>query len=205
MKDFIILAGSPRRNGNTNSLVGEFVGELDRLGKSYSVLDLYDLNMKPCIACRQCQRDWTAPACSLGDDEVFDMIMNAGTIVLATPVYSWYCTAPAKALLDRCVYALNKYYGLPEIDGQTDEEGNPLRKRGPSLWKGKRFALIITCGYPPEKGADILEEGIKRYCKHSQLVFAGSYVGRHMGYDTVFLDEEKKTGVRAFARELAGE
>ena len=204
MKDFIILTASPRKNGNTNSLAREFVRELESQGKSYEALDLYDLDMKPCIACRQCQKDWTKPSCARGDDEVFRKVLDAKTIVLATPIYSWYCTAPAKAFLDRCVYALNKYYGDLDLDGKTDEDGNPLNKRGPSLWKGRKLALIMTCGYPPEKGADLLKEGIKRYCKHSQLEYAGSFIGRHAGYGTVFLDEDKKSGIRAFARELAG-
>ena len=205
MKDFIILAGSPRKSGNTNSLVREFVSELGERGKSYSILDLHDLNMKPCTSCRACQRDWTKPACALGDDEVFDAILDAKTIVLATPIYSWFCTPPVKALLDRCVYAMNKYYGVPENDDRTDEEGKPLNKRGPALWKGKRMALIMTCGYPPEKGADLLEEGMKRYCKHSQLAYVGSYTARNAGYFIEFCDEEKKAGVRAFARRLAEE
>ncbi len=203
MTDVLILAASPRKKGNTNWLAGEFTDELVSMGKSVKTLDLYDLNMRGCIACRSCQRDWTRPACALGDDEVFDEILNARTVVLATPVYSWYCTAPAKALLDRCVYALNKYYGTPDKDGQTDDDGQPLNKRGPSLWKGRKMALIATCGYPPDKGTDLLEEGIRRYCKHSQLVYAGAYIARHMGYRTSFPDEEKKAGVRAFARRLA--
>lgn len=191
MIDVVILAGSPRKNGNTNWLVSEFTGELDALGKSYRVLDLYDLDMKGCTACRSCQDDWERPACALGDDEVFDTILDAKAIVLATPVYSWYCTAPAKALLDRCVYALNKYYG---------DKG-----RGPSLWKGKRFALITTYGYPPEKGPDLLEEGMKRYCAHSQLEYAGSFGGRHEGYTEEFPSEEKKAGIIAFARKITEE
>ena len=188
MKDVIILAASPRKNGNTNWLVSEFTDELDVMGRSYEILDLYNLDMKGCIACRSCQRDWTRPACALGDEDVFDAILDAKAIVLATPVYSWYCTAPAKALLDRCVYAMNKYYG---------DAG-----RGPSLWEGKHFALIATCGYPPEKGADLLEEGLKRYCKHSQLEYAGSYTARHEGYTIDFPSEDKKSGIRAFARRI---
>ena len=191
MIDVVILAGSPRKNGNTNWLVKEFAGELDALGKSYKILDLYDLNMKDCIACRTCQKDWERPACAFGDDEVFDTILDAKAIVLASPIYSWYCTAPAKALLDRCVYALNKYYG---------DQG-----RGPSLWKGKRFALITTYGYPPEKGPDLLEEGMKRYCEHSQLEYAGSFGARHDGYTIDFPTEEKKAGIIAFARKITEE
>lgn len=127
--------------------------------------------------------------CRFRDDvpPLAEEVLQSDLLVLATPIYSWYCTPPMKALLDRLVYGLNKYYG--------DE-------RGPSLWKGKRVSLITTCGYRPEKGADLLEEGIRRYCKHSQLAYAGMLAERHLGYDTVFLDAEKEAHARAFARKL---
>jgi putative NADPH-quinone reductase len=87
-------------------------------------------------------------------------------------------------MLDRLVYAMNKYYG--------DE-------RGPSLWKGKTMALITTCGYRPEKGADLFEEGMKRYCRHSGLMYAGMLCERHLGYNTVFMDDEKRRHAEEFA------
>ena len=94
---------------------------------------------------------------------------------------------PMKALLDRLVYGMNKYYG---------------DKKGPSLWAGKDVALVSTCGYPPEKGADLWEAGMKRYCKHSQLRYLGMLCQRHLGYNTVFMDEEKAARARAFANGL---
>ena len=191
MIDIVILAGSPLKNGNTNWLVSRFAEELEALGKSCRILDLYELDMKDCTSCRSCQADWDKPSCALGDDEIFETVLDAKMLVLATPIYSWYCTAPMKAFLDRCVYALNKYYG---------DQG-----RGPSLWKGKRVALIATCGYPPEKGSDLLEEGLKRYCKHSQLEYAGSFTARHEGSRIDFQNEENKSGVKAFARRIMEE
>lgn len=108
-------------------------------------------------------------------------------LILATPIYSWSCTAPMKALLDRLVYGMNKYYG--------DE-------KGPALWKGKSVAMITTCGYPPEKGADLFEESMKRYCKHSQLVYEGMLSERDLGYKSVFKSDDKTERARAFARDL---
>jgi hypothetical protein len=64
------------------------------------------------------------------------------------------------------------------------------------------MALLLSCGYPPEKGADLFIQGMRRYCRHSGLVFAGSHTERHLGYGTVFMDAEKEARTRAFAREL---
>ena len=116
---------------------------------------------------------------------LFERMMASDLFLLATPIYSWYCTPPMKALLDRMVYGMNKYYG---------------EEKGPSLWSGKGVAILTTCGYRPEKGTDLFEEGIRRYCKHSGLRYLGSHAERHLGYGTVFMDEEKVARVQAFAR-----
>ncbi len=106
--------------------------------------------------------------------------MNTGS-------YSWYCTPPMRALLDRLVYGMNKFYG---------------KTRGPALWAGKPVALLMPCGYRPEKGCGLFEEGMRRCCKHSGLRHLGSHAERHLGYDTVFMDEGKEVRTRAFARDL---
>ena len=184
-----ILQACPRKQGNTNALRVLFQEELERLGHPVSCHWLYDMDIRPCVACRSCQRDWSGMCCRIQDDvpALAEEILYSDLLVLATPIYSWYCTPPMKALLDRLVYGLNKYYG---------------GTKGPSLWKGKRVALLVTCGYRPEQGADLLEEGIRRYCKHSQLEYAGMLAERHLGYDIPFLDREKEAHVRMFAREL---
>ena len=75
---------------------------------------------------------------------------------------------------------------------------------GPALWAGKAVASITTCGYRPEKGADLWEDGLKRYCKHSGLRYLGLLAERHLGYNTTFMDTEKEQHARAFAQEMIG-
>jgi multimeric flavodoxin WrbA len=120
---------------------------------------------------------------------IFDQILASDLIVLATPIYSWYCTPPMKALLDRLVYGMNKYYG---------------DKKGPALWAGKKLALLTTCGYRPEKGADLFQIGMERYGRHSQLNYMGMLAERDLGYQAVFMDEEKADHAREYARKLCG-
>ena len=182
-----ILMGSPRKEGNTAALLTPFCEELQSAGAETEVHWLYDLDIRPCMACRACQKDWTVFGCAQKDDVqmLFDRILASALIVLATPIYSWYCTPPMKALLDRLVYGMNKFYG---------------EEKGPSLWAGKPLALLTTCGYRPEKGVDLFEEGLRRYCKHSGLQYLGSHAERHLGYGTVFMDQEKDERTRAFAR-----
>lgn len=189
MKRVLILMGSPRKNGNTAALLPAFREALEQGGSETETVRLYDRDIRPCRACRACQRDWTVFDCPQRDDvhSIFDRVLAADLIVLATPIYSWYCTAPMKALLDRLVYGMNKFYG---------------ETRGPSLWEGKAVALLLTCGYRPEKGCDLFEAGMRRYCAHSRLRYLGSHAERHPGYDVPFLDEEKTERARAFAGTL---
>jgi len=184
-----ILMGSPRKKGNTAALLAPFCEELQKTGAETEVFWLYDMDIRPCTACRTCQKDWSVFGCAQKDDcgMLFERILASDLIVLATPIYSWYCTPPMKALLDRLVYGMNKYYG---------------EEKGPSLWRGKGLALLESCGYRPEKGADLFEEGMRRYCKHSGLRYLGSHAERHLGYGTEFMDGDKDARVRAFAVKL---
>lgn len=67
------------------------------------------------------------------------------------------------------------------------------------------MAIIATCGYRPEKGADLFEESIRRYCKHSQLGYEGMLAERHLGYKTTFASDDKEERARTFARQIVGQ
>ena len=188
-KRITILKGSPRENGNTNSLCSVFEERLLENTASVRSFSLHQMRLNPCTACRACQKDWSRIYCVQTDDfaEISRAVADSDLIVLATPIYSWYCTPPMKALLDRMVYAFNMYYG---------------ESRGPSLWAEKSVAILSSCGYPPEKGADLFEEGIRRYCKHSKLNYLGMLCEHHTGYKSVFLDDDKIQRARVFAGTL---
>lgn len=184
--------GSPRKHGNTASLLAPFLEEFQKNHWTYDIKQLifdliwlYDLSLLPCVACRVCQKDRSVFGCWQNDDmqKIFDAIKDCDLLLLATPIYSWYCTPPMKSVLDRLVYGMNKYYGK-------------------ALWAGKPVGLLTTCGYRPENGADLWEAGMKRYCKHSQFHYLGMLVERDLGYSHVFMDAQKAEHARQFARKL---
>ena len=186
---YCILFASPRENGNTAHLLKPLIAELELQQAQCDLISLDDKHIEPCTACRSCQKDWTIFGCRHDDNVqvIFDKVLESDVIILATPIYSWYCTPPLKALLDRLVYGMNKYYGDAP---------------GPSLWKGKKLAIIATCGYKPEKGADLFEEGMKRYCKHSELQYLGMLAERDLGYASAFMTPDKIAHSKAFAAQL---
>ena len=67
-KQVCILMGSPRRTGNTAALLRPLTAELEKLGCRCETVWLYDLDLRPCLACRTCQRDWNIFGCAIRDD-----------------------------------------------------------------------------------------------------------------------------------------
>ena len=189
MKKVCVLVGSTRKNGNTEVLTDEFISVIKDQGYECSKIMLSQKNITPCVSCLGCQRDYDAFGCVKNDDmqEIADAVLDSDIIILSTPIHSWYCTPVMKAVIDRMVFGMNKYYG---------------EKENVSLWNGKKLALITSCGYKPEKGADVWEEGMKRYCKHSGLIYAGMLAERYLGFEKRSLDEDKKNRIRGFVMSL---
>ncbi len=186
---FCVLMGSPRREGNTAALLRPFLEECGAMGIETEVIRLYDRAVNPCLGCMICQDCPDGPGCVQDDDfeEIFRAMAGSDVIILATPIYSFFCTAPMKALLDRAIYAGVKNYGAV---------------KGPKLLEGKRMAAVATCGYPPEKGADLWEEGLKRFCRHGGLEYMGIFCRRDWGRRESFMNEEREQAVRDFAQAI---
>lgn len=189
---FTIIFGSPRKNGNTAALLEPFMDELKAHGVEMDYFDVYEKNIAGCKACLACQHDKTKVSCVIWDDmqPVLASMAEADVVVFAAPVYIWSAPAPVKAVMDRSVYSTCKYYG-----------DDP---HGPALFKGKRVALITTCGYPVEKGADMFEDQMKRYCKHCGMTYAGMLAERQRNLKEQFMDSEKEMHARLFAKALLG-
>lgn len=178
---------SPRFNGNTVELLKPFLDELEINKADVKYIILSEKNILPCRGCYTCQNVSDEYGCILQDDvlDIMEEIIDSDCVVLATPIYSWYCTAPMKALLDR-LYGLNKFYGSAEG----------------SLWKGKKVAIIATHGYGAEYGAGPFETGIKRLCEHSSLKYMGMYSVQDVDNIASFQTEKAMNGARIFARKL---
>lgn len=186
-----VFFASPRgRHSNTAALLLPFLETWRAAGHTAEVFSLFEMHIEPCSACRGCQQDWERPACVIADDmpAMFDAVLRSDILLLAAPIHSWSCPAPMKAALDRLVYAMDKYYGP--------------RGKGPALLSGRSLAILTTCGYRPERGADLFIEGMHRWCRHTDMRYLGALAERHLGYDRPFMDEEKEARARAFAREL---
>jgi len=187
--------GSPRLNGNTAEICKPFIHELKHNQAKVDYIELHNKNIAPCLGCYHCQ-DIAGEYGCIQKDDMYDIVKNllhADVIVFATPIYTWQATPPLKAVMDR-MYGINKFYGKApkEIIGGA-----------------KIYALIATCGYEPEQGADLLEEAIKRYCRHSGIhSYAGMYAVRDIETEdsandiTAFQTKESVEGAKEFAGKI---
>ena len=182
-----IINGSPRRNGNTAELLKPFRERLLQLGAEIDDIFLKDYKVRPCLGCYACQNVSGEYGCVQKDDAeaVWMRAGEADLLVLATPIYSWYCTAEMKALMDRH-YGLNKYYG----SGQGQ------------LIPRLSVALLTSHGYKDEYANEPFETGIRRLCKHCHWDYLGRYSARDIDGISDMQTEEAMDGARRFADEL---
>ena len=122
----VILHGSPRVNGDSDTLVSAFLEELSELTTIETRhFRLNDMSISPCQGCLDCMRDEQHRCATTDDMElIYDAFRWGELIVWATPMYWGYMTAQMKTALDRME-------ALVWGDG----------------WTGKTFAVFLTYHY----------------------------------------------------------
>ena len=95
------IYGSPRRGGNTSSLLGKAVEGAWEAGAQVEEIILCDLNISPCLEIYGCKRDGE---CVIKDDfqKVREIMLSSQGIILASPIFFYSVSAHTKALMDRC-------------------------------------------------------------------------------------------------------
>lgn len=101
----IILHGSPRKNGNSDTLVQHFIRGLETTGDP-EVRHFYinEMAIRPCQGCLTCV-DAAGHNCAISDDmqHIYAVFGDADIVIWATPIYWGYMTAQLKMALDRMV------------------------------------------------------------------------------------------------------
>jgi multimeric flavodoxin WrbA len=97
------ISGSPRRHGNTETLLDSFLEGAKQAGAETEKVILRDLEYSPCRGCNVCHKNGQ---CIVKDDltQLFDRILDADCIAVASPIYSMGITAELKGLIDRAQY-----------------------------------------------------------------------------------------------------
>ena len=105
------IAGSPRKNGNTDLLLAEMLRGAASKGAETKTVFLRDLQLSTCQHCDACLK---AGICKIKDDMqgVYTDLQQADVIVLASPVQFTGVTAQMKSMIDRCQSLWAKKYVL---------------------------------------------------------------------------------------------
>ncbi len=99
-KKVLVITGSARKEGNTNTLAKAFVAGALAAGHEVEVFDAYKADMDGCHGDGSCHE---RGRCGLKDDgqKLFDLMCWADTMVLVSPVYWGGFTSYMKKAIDR--------------------------------------------------------------------------------------------------------
>ena len=94
------IVGSPRRGGNTETLIDQVLRGAEDAGGFAEKIVLSEINVQPCRACNACHN---TGKCVIDDDfaSTLEKMKENKIWVLGTPVYWWGPTAQMKAFIDR--------------------------------------------------------------------------------------------------------
>ena len=151
MKKIVAFMGSPRKNGNTATLINEVIRGAQDAGAETTVYNLYDMNIKPCQGCFVCRK---TGQCVLQDDfqDMFKHIIDADTVIFGSPVYVMQITAQMKLLWDRLCGLLdenfNHRYAVKDLI-MVYSQGSPNEQDFQTIFQGneamfKMFGLNVV-------------------------------------------------------------
>jgi multimeric flavodoxin WrbA len=177
----LAIQGSPRKNGNTATMLKTYIAELKN-NDEQTVIDTIEVRDKEIQSCTDCQACKKADRqCIIQDDmqEIYPQILEADLIVIASPIYWWGISAQAKQFIDRW-YALD--YG--------------------DKFMGKKLVLMLTYSGPePNTGIPIIKDMFDRICTYLKMDFLMTYGVRTL--DTHIKDNpQAQEDIRALAHEL---
>lgn len=97
----VVLNGSPRRQGNTATLLDEAQRAAEASGAKVLRFDLAFLSISPCKACEEC---FTDGECVIRDDmdALYGALEKADAVIVASPIYFSGMSSYAKIAVDRC-------------------------------------------------------------------------------------------------------
>lgn len=119
----LTILGSPRKKGNSAILAKEVSKGIVEKENEVEEIYLHDKGIEACKGCDYCKKNENS--CVINDymQELYPKIIEADSIVIASPIYWFTMSAQTKLFMDRC-YA--------------------LFKDGAQVFKGKKIAIILT-------------------------------------------------------------
>ena len=136
----LIFNGSPRKNGDTVSLLKHF---LERLPGEYKIVDAYRANISPCLDCRCCKEK---SGCAIQDEmqDVYEYLKDCDNVLIASPVYFSELTGPMLCVGSRLqTYFCSRFF-RKEDSGLTEKKGAVLLAGGGDGKPDKAYGTAKT-------------------------------------------------------------
>ena len=166
------IMGSPRKGGNTDLLLEEALKGAKSQGAEVEKIVVSELKIAPCDELYPCLKEGK---CNIDDDmqQVYPKLLEADSIVLASPVFFYGLTSQTKALIDRCQALWVRRYILKQTPLSTGKRKGIFLSVGAT--KGERLfdgvVLTVKCFFDAidvEYSGDILIRGVEQKGKIKQ-------------------------------------
>ncbi len=96
----LALMGSPRKGGNTDRILDEFIRGFRAGGGEAKKVSVGDLGIAPCRALRDCEKTGECPIRD-GMEAFVRGLLSADKVALASPIFFYGLPAQLKAVVDR--------------------------------------------------------------------------------------------------------
>ena len=139
------ISGSPHRYGNTETLLDSFLDGAKAAGASVEKVVLGDIDYTPCRGCNACHK---TGVCIVKDDapKVYDKILAADILAVASPIYSMGITAQLKGFIDRAQYLWARKFILKTLNFSED---HIRRHKGVFIsTAGQNLDRVFDSAYP---------------------------------------------------------
>jgi multimeric flavodoxin WrbA len=104
----IAFNGSPRKQGNTATLLNKALEGAASLGAATKLIHLYDFNYKGCVSCFACKlKDGKSYGkCAYKDDltPILENIIDADALIFGSPIYLGATTGEMRSFLERLLF-----------------------------------------------------------------------------------------------------
>lgn len=157
------LLGSPRKKGNTATVLKWVEEGLENSGQIVERINVANKKINGCLGCEKCKSVMHKPGCVQNDDaiEIIEKMTLSDAVIYASPVYYWGFSAQLKALIDRC-YSLYR--------GECRKPGHV------SFVEGQKTGLVVTCADPFENNAELLISAFTRILIYDKASSAGELI-----------------------------
>lgn len=151
------LMGSPRIKGNTDLLLEQALQGAQSCGADIEKIVIDKLTIAPCKEYYGCARDGK---CVIRDDmdAVYDKLLEADAVIVASPMFFYSLSAQIKAVIDRCQAIWARKYLLKQPIPHSPKRGAFIAvgaTKGKNLFEGsvlvvKYFFEAIDAQYLDE-------------------------------------------------------